>query len=148
MTINGEIDKLHHRAKGLLEVVLQAKDDELESIRVTSPQFCELLYAENNGDYQRDFSRADDSFSRYIPEDVTLSQLQKTVWLDAILVMEVNANLTDKDKMCIYTITAELSEFASSPIAALFGFLGVRFRQHDCLVGRFRIRTRRHFRVA
>lgn len=138
--INGEIDKLHHRAKGLLEVVLQAKEDELESIRVTAAQFCELLYTENNGDYQRDFARADDTFSRYIPEGVTLSSLQKTVWLDAILVMEVNANLTGKDKMRIYTITAEPAELASSPIAAFFGFLDVRFRQHDYLVGRLKAR--------
>ena len=138
--INGEIDKLHHRAKGLLEVVLQANTEELESIRVTAEQFCQLLYTENKGNYQRDFMRAEDTFTRYIPDNITLTNDQKTVWLNAILVMEVNANLTGKDKMRIYTITAEPAELASSPIAAFFGFLDVRFREHDYLVGRLKAR--------
>jgi hypothetical protein len=62
------------------------------------------------------------------------------VWLNSILVMEVNANLTGKDKMSIYTITAEAAELASSPIAAFFGFFDVRFRKHDYLVGRLKAR--------
>ena len=139
-SINGEIDKLHHRAKGLLEVVLQANEDELNAIRVTADQFCQLLYTENKGDYQRDFTRAEDTFMRYVPEQTHLSEDQKTVWLNAVLVMEVNANLTGKDKMRIYTITANTDELASSPVAAFFGFLDVRFREHDYLVGRLKAR--------
>jgi predicted acylesterase/phospholipase RssA len=139
-SINSEINKLHCRAKGLLEIVAKANVEQLQAIRTTSEQFCQMLYAENTDAYQQDFVRADETFSRYIPDNVVLSQEQKTVWLNSILVMQVNANLTGKDKMRIYTITADASELASSPIAAFFGFLDVRFRQHDYLVGRLKAR--------
>ncbi|MFT5420248.1 MAG: putative acylesterase/phospholipase RssA [Candidatus Endobugula sp.] len=138
--VNGEIDKLHRRAKGLLEVVLTADAEQLNAMSTTSEKFCQLLYIENDGNYQQDYNRAEDTFSRYIADDVSMSDEQKMVWLNSILVMEVNANLTGKDKMSIYTITAEAAELASSPIAAFFGFLDVRFRKHDYLVGRLKAR--------
>lgn len=138
--INNEIDKLHYRAKGLLDVVLQANTEELKAIGTTAEQFCQLLYTENKKDYGQDFIRAEGTFMRYVPETIALTDDQRTVWLNAILVMEVNANLTSKDKMRVYTITAEPDELASSPIAAFFGFLDIRFREHDYLVGRLKAR--------
>jgi predicted acylesterase/phospholipase RssA len=66
--MNGEIDKLHRRAKGLLEVVLAADAEQLQAINTTAEQFCQLLYTENSGNYQQDYNRAEDAFSRYIPD--------------------------------------------------------------------------------
>lgn len=140
-SLNSELDKLHHRAKGLLDVVINAKPDELAAIRTTADKFCKMLYLENQGNYAHDYSHAESTFMPYVPNDVRLTEEQKTVWLNSILVMEVNANLSGKDKMRIYTITAEESELASAPIAAFFGFLDVRFRIHDYWVGRLKARN-------
>ncbi len=139
-SINGEIEKLHRRAKALLEVVNKASEDDLQSMGKTAAQFCEMLYVENGRDYQKDFSRAKQTFSQYITENQSLTEEQRKIWIDAVLVMEVNANLMDKDKMRIYTMTASPDELASSPLAAFFGFLDVRFRIHDYLVGRLKAR--------
>ncbi len=146
-SINNNIDKLHQRAQSLLEVVLQADVDELKAMSLTTNQFCKMLYAQTqdsieNGasHYDADVRRAEDNFMRYVPTGTTLTQQQKTVWLNAILIMEVNASLSNKDKMRIYTITANNSELAGSPIASFFGFLDVRFRKHDYLLGRLKAR--------
>lgn len=138
--LNSELDKLHRRAKGLLDVVINARPDELAAMRTTADKFCKMLYAESGGNYEKDYQHAQATFMPYVPEGVRLTQEQKTVWLNAILVMEVNANLSGKDKMRIYTITAEPDELASAPIAAFFGFLDVRFRIHDYWVGRLKAR--------
>lgn len=148
-SLNSELEKLHRRAKGLLDVVMNAKPDELSAMRTTADKFCKMLYLESSGgdqtaqqnNYRKDYQHAEAAFMPYVPTGVHLTTEQKTVWLNSILVMEVNANLNGKDKMRIYTITAEASELASSPIAAFFGFLDVRFRIHDYWVGRLKARN-------
>jgi hypothetical protein len=140
-SLNSEIDKLHRRAKGLLDVVINAKPDELSAIRTTADKFCNMLYVENDGNYTKDYQHAEKKFMPYVPSSVRLTKEQKTVWLNSILVMEVNANLSGKEKMRIYTITAGNSELASAPMACFFGFLDVRFRIHDYWVGRLKARN-------
>jgi predicted acylesterase/phospholipase RssA len=143
--LNSELDKLHRRVKGLLDVVVNARPDELSAMRTTADKFCKMLYLESDGgrpkDYRKDYEHAKATFMPTVPDDVRLTEEQKTVWINSVLVMEVNANLNGKDKMRIYTITADPSELASSPISAFFGFLDVRFRIHDYWVGRLKARN-------
>lgn len=143
-SINGAIDKLHLRAKGLLNVVLASSEEDLNAMRITTQQFCTMLYQEREGQvdtsYEDDLIRAEETFMRYVPEGVMLTDDQKSLWLKSILIMEINAELIGKDKMRIYTITAKDTELASSPVAAFFGFLDVRFRKHDYLMGRLKAR--------
>jgi len=139
--LNSELNKLHRRAKSLLDVVINARPDELSAMRKTADKFCKMLYLENGGDYPKDYQHAAATFMPTVPEGVRLTEEQKTVWVNSVLVMGVNANLNGKDKMRIYTITADPSELASAPIAAFFGFLDVRFRIHDYWVGRLKARN-------
>lgn len=138
--VNVEIDQLHDRAKAFLNIVVGVTSDELTAMQSTIKQFHQLLYAKDEAAYDQDILHVKQTFSRYIPSDTPLSEEQKKVWFDAILMMQANANLTGKDKMRIYTITAESKELAGSPVGAFFGFLDVSFRQHDYLVGRIKAR--------
>jgi hypothetical protein len=57
-------------------------------------------------------------------------------WIDAILVLEMAANLHEKDEMFIYTITADSRELAGAQLMGFLGFFDEKYRQHDYDIGR------------
>ena len=61
-------------------------------------------------------------------------------WIDSILTFEVAADLTDKDEMVIYGITATDAELAGAGVEAFLGFFDQAYRDHDYDVGRTKAR--------
>ncbi len=57
-------------------------------------------------------------------------------WLDAVLVLELAANLHEKEEMLIYDFVADTALLASKGLEAFEGFFDVKFRQHDYDYGR------------
>jgi hypothetical protein len=57
-------------------------------------------------------------------------------WLQAILVLEISADIGPNDEMNIFGITASDQELAGSSISAFAGFFDQGIRQHDYDVGR------------
>jgi hypothetical protein len=57
-------------------------------------------------------------------------------WIAAILVLELAADLHEKDEMYIYTVTASSHELAGAQLMAFLGFLDQEYRQHDYDIGR------------
>jgi predicted acylesterase/phospholipase RssA len=57
-------------------------------------------------------------------------------WIAAILVLELAADLHEKDEMYIYTVTASSHELAGAQLMAFLGFLDQDYRQHDYDMGR------------
>jgi len=57
-------------------------------------------------------------------------------WIDAILVLELAADLHDQDEMYIYTVTASDQELAGAQLFAFLGFFDQEYRQHDYDIGR------------
>jgi hypothetical protein len=57
-------------------------------------------------------------------------------WIDAILILEVAADLHTKDEMYIYTVTAAAEELAGAQLDSFLGFLDQSFRDHDYDIGR------------
>jgi hypothetical protein len=57
-------------------------------------------------------------------------------WLDALLVLEMAADLHDNDEMYIYPVAASDQELAGAQLMAFLGFLDQDYRQHDYDVGR------------
>ncbi len=61
-------------------------------------------------------------------------------WISAILVLERSANLSDKDEMKIYGITAEDEPLAGNQFLSFGGFFDQKYRQNDYDVGRKKAR--------
>ena len=61
-------------------------------------------------------------------------------WIDSILTFEVAADLTDKDEMVIYGITAGDAELAGAGVESFLGFFDQAYRDHDYDVGRTKAR--------
>ncbi len=57
-------------------------------------------------------------------------------WLEAVLVLELAANLHEKEEMLIYDFVADTTILASKGLEAFEGFFDVKFRQHDYDYGR------------
>lgn len=140
-----ELNTLHERAQSLLVIISELDKQEFEAIKTATQHFCKLLYSEqehkDQKDYFEDYYHAEKTFSCYASPIQKFTEERKKVWLDALLIMQINAPSRNKDRMTIYTITAESDELASTPIGAFFGFLDERFRHHDYLMGRLKART-------
>ena len=57
-------------------------------------------------------------------------------WIDAVLVLELAANLHEKEEMLIYDFVADTALLASEGLDAFEGFFDVRYRKHDYDYGR------------
>jgi len=57
-------------------------------------------------------------------------------WLDAVLVLELAANLHEKEEMLIYDFVADTALLASNGLEAFEGFFDVQYRKHDYDYGR------------
>jgi hypothetical protein len=57
-------------------------------------------------------------------------------WLDAVLVLELAANLHEKEEMLIYDFVADTSLLASKGLESFEGFFDVQYRKHDYDFGR------------
>lgn len=138
--MNSELSVLHRQASAFLDLLKKADAQELASIKLATKQFCQFLYSADDHRYQKDIAHADKNFSYLLSESTTLNHEEKNIWLNIILIMQMNTKLGGQNKMTIYTISADITELASAPISAFFGFLDIRFRQHDYLVGRLKAR--------
>jgi hypothetical protein len=57
-------------------------------------------------------------------------------WLDTVLVLELAADLHEKEEMLIYDFVADAAQLASNGLEAFEGFFDVRYRKHDYDYGR------------
>ena len=58
-------------------------------------------------------------------------------WLDALLVLELAADLHEKEEMYIYDFVADPGLLAGGQLFSFTGFFDVKYRQHDYDYGRF-----------
>jgi hypothetical protein len=71
-------------------------------------------------------------------EQLSLSMGVQTanVWIDSVLILELAADLHEKDEMYIYQIAADRKDLAGAGVFAFMGFLYRGFRDHDYDLGR------------
>ncbi len=67
-----------------------------------------------------------------------VGQAGADAWIDAILVLEMAADLHEKDEMYVYTVTASDQELAGAQMLAFLGFFDQDYRQHDYDIGRMK----------
>lgn len=63
------------------------------------------------------------------------------VWLDTVLLLELAADLHEKDEMYIYSVAADPKDLAGGGFFAFLGFLNRSFRDHDYDLGRQKAQT-------
>ncbi|MGD0230710.1 MAG: patatin-like phospholipase family protein [Syntrophorhabdales bacterium] len=76
----------------------------------------------------------------YADECATLSEEERDVLIDCVLVLETAAGLGEKDEMKILGIIANESELAGAALSAFSGFFDIRYRRHDYDLGRIKAR--------
>jgi hypothetical protein len=57
-------------------------------------------------------------------------------WLDTVLLLELAADLHERDEMYIYSVSADKKDLAGAGVFAFLGFLYRNFRDHDYDLGR------------
>lgn len=74
--------------------------------------------------------------------DLTASKGAPTadVWINTVLLLELAADLHEKDEMYIYSVAADDKDLAGGGFFAFFGFLDRSFRDHDYDLGRQKAR--------
>jgi hypothetical protein len=135
--VNEQIDLFNTRALALKDLFKSGVLTARASEALTSVLLKRLVSGEDSTDEARTQLRA--QFRTEYDELVNTPGLGKDgadVWIDAVLVLELAANLHEKDEMYIYTATASSQELAGAQLMAFLGFLDQDYRQHDYDVGR------------
>ncbi len=135
--VNEQVNLFNERAQALHELV---KKGELASNAI-KPVSTVLLkqFFPADADLQAARSQLQTQFSAEYAELVNttgVGQEGADAWIEAILVLEMAADLHEKDEMYIYTITASGQELAGAQLMAFLGFFDQDYRQHDYDIGR------------
>ena len=69
-----------------------------------------------------------------------INSANRAGWIDVVLALETAAQLSNREEMAIYGITASNSELASSDLSSFGGFFDRRYRDHDYDLGRAKAR--------
>jgi hypothetical protein len=69
-----------------------------------------------------------------------LAAISRNNWVDTVLALETVAQLSNREEMAIYGVTASNSELASWELSSFAGFFDRRYRDHDYDVGRAKAR--------
>ena len=74
--------------------------------------------------------------AEYANLSALIGSSEADTWIDTVLLLELAADLHEKDEMLIYSITAEKTDLAGAGIFSFLGFLYRNFRDHDYDLGR------------
>jgi hypothetical protein len=74
-------------------------------------------------------------------EAAQLPAERRAGWIDTVLALETVAQLSNREEMVIYGITASNEELASCGLCSFAGFFDRRYRDHDYDVGRAKARA-------
>lgn len=135
--VNSKIALLDERADGLLEA-MRTKESGLnpaDMLKVSQP-LLQILFERNDEKIQKQKQRLKAVYSKELESIRTESEQFLDAWLEAVLVLESAGDLTRKDKMKIYGITAHESDLACAKLMAFQGFFDRSLREHDYQIGR------------
>jgi len=139
--INGQIDILDARAKGLAEA-LEKPEFDADCLLKASGQILDLLYPGSpNPDRVAALARLRIQYAAEVAALAKLVPPKDAAFLSAILALEKAANLGERDKMVIYGIVTAAGNLAGAGFFAFEGFFDQRYRDHDYDWGRTVART-------
>jgi hypothetical protein len=125
--VNQRADELHAMFEGgtLQPAISQPVTTLLLSKLAPSAAALSAARAQLRTQYERDYNML-----------ALTTQAAADAWIDAVLVLELAANLHDKDEMYIYSVAADRRDLAGAGLFAFLGFLYRPFRDHDYDLGR------------
>lgn len=134
-SVNDAVDQLNQRAADLLAflkcgVILESPLKGVTSnlLPYLQPSTTRLQFARIR--LQKQFA------AEYHDLSASLGAPLADVWIDIVLLLELAANLHEKDEMQIFSITTDRKDLAGAGFFSFLGFLDLGFRQHDYDLGR------------
>jgi hypothetical protein len=138
-SLNTQIELFDTRARQLFEGVLTdtIKPADLQpAADALLPPLLSLRPQANAEPYNKAVHRLSNQYKNETEKLNAKSPAALKAWVDSILVLELAAELSAKDEMTIYGITAKEEELFGHPFFAFRGFFDIQFRHHDYNVGR------------
>ncbi|HEX4751221.1 MAG TPA: patatin-like phospholipase family protein [Bryobacteraceae bacterium] len=135
--VNEKIDLFNQRAGELKDLFLNGELITQASAAVSDVLLKALIPFEPDRNAARSQLRS--QFSTEYAQLASAAAVGHTgaeAWIDAVLALEMAADLHEKDEMYIYTITAAETELAGAQLMSFLGFLDQNYRQHDYDIGR------------
>ena len=142
-SLNTQIDLFNTRARQLFKAIL---DDQIPpgalqpAADALLPGLQKLRPQAEAEPYNKAVHRLSNQFRYETAQLGAKSPAALKAWIDSILVLELAAELSSKDEMTIYGITAKEEELLSHQFFAFRGFFDIKFRHHDYNVGREKAR--------
>ena len=138
--INDKLRLLDERAEQLLELYLLGRLTPAETTPVTAA-LLQAFFALNNS--MTPAATANLTAARIqLKQQYSLEYAHFTdvsiadAWLDSVLVLELAADLHEKEEMLIYDFVADTRLLAGNQFSAFEGFFDVKYRKHDYDYGR------------
>jgi hypothetical protein len=142
-TLNSQIDLFNTRAAQLSAGILQNTINPADlqpAADALLPHLLNLRPAGAMETYNQAVHRLSNQFRNETAQLSAKSSIALKAWIDSILVLELAAELSSKDEMTIYGITAKEEELFGHQFFAFRGFFDIKFRHHDYNVGREKAR--------
>jgi hypothetical protein len=134
-TVNDTVNLLNLRAVQLANLFKSGAMQAPSLQSITNLLLPQLLPSATQLDAARTQLRKQFS-ADYAELSSSLGSLGADTWVDTVLLLELAADLHEKDEMYIYSIAADRTDLAGAGFFSFLGFLHRGFRDHDYDVGR------------
>jgi len=134
-SVNAAVDVLNLRASQLSDLFKRGVLQVGPMRTVLDPLLSQFKPSES--DLLKARTQLHEQFSSEFEElSSSLGPTTAEVWIDSVLLLELAAELHEKDEMYIYSITADSRDLAGAGLFSFLGFLDRGFREHDYDLGR------------
>ncbi len=133
--VNDKVQMFNERAAELMAALLRGSVTPAQ-LDPASGTLNPLLAAQKDVSLESIRAELTSQFSKEFAKLQAASPDMASAWIDAILTLELAADLEDKDEMNIIGITATNEELACDPLFSFGGFFSQAYRQHDYDLGR------------
>ncbi len=134
---NQSVQEFNNQAWFLRDLLKQHPEKYSEFAEVAG-KLLNTLYTDKQ-QREADKERLNQQFKEEVQQLTSLGENGEAValsWIDAVQALEKAANLSSKELLTVYAITAKDGELAGEKLSAFGGFFDRRFRDYDYYVGR------------
>jgi hypothetical protein len=135
-SVNDRIGNLNRLADDLRELFASGALNAQQTRPVTTELLAALVGRDGPPDPNALDAARRQLATQYADEHRSLAAGTADAWLDALLVLEIAANLHEKEEMYIFDFVADPAMLAGGGLFAFTGFFDVAYRKHDYDYGR------------
>lgn len=135
--VNKSVKEFNNQAWFLRDLLKQHPEKYSEFAEVAE-KLLNTLYTDKQ-QREADKERLNQQFKEEVQQLTSLGENGEAIalsWIDSVQALEKAANLSSKELLTVYAITAKDGELAGEKLSAFGGFFDRRFRDYDYYVGR------------